>query len=491
MKKLLSVIMAAVCAACFSLSAAADGGFVGAASCDGAAEYGGVTVLGASAFSFSAAKGTYSSPFYLEITAPKKAKVYYTTNGKTPTVKSARYSSPILIDKTTVVKAFYVLSGKKSGVKTVKYTMKATTPFSSVSSGVYGGSVCAELISPGADIYYTTDGTAPTKASAKYSDPILIDESCTLQAVAYKTGCSVSDIMCESYVILNKAPDDSGHTYDSDNSHSMGGEDTSDYWSDYWNSYWNSYWYEFWSSDWWGGSSGGSDGGNAWDVWDTYSPDSADNGESSDNGGADSGASDTDASTVVTYEWSDGINSWTWELEIPDSYYTYALSHTNIAADRVNYDYEKYVTDTYDDEYLGELAQMLKEAADSVDYDEDELLNMVITFVQSLDYVSDYESKGQAEYPKYPVETLREKGGDCEDLAALLTSLFKALGYDSCMLMFPDHMATGIAPKSGSSFSGTYFLYNGKKYYFVETTSLGWGLGDYSVNYTSATVLAV
>jgi predicted transglutaminase-like cysteine proteinase len=489
MKRIISLIMAVVCVLSFSLSATADGS---AALCSANSIRNPVTVLEADAFSFSAAKGTYSAPFYLTITAPKNAKVYYTTNGKTPTTKSTKYSSPILISKTTTVKALYVLNGKKSSVKSVKYTMKASAPVSNVASGVYGDSVCVELTaSSGAAIYYTTDGTTPTKSSTKYTDPILIEESCELRAVAYKSGCSKSDVTYESYVILTgSAADDGSYAYDGGSSLSVtDAAGDSDYWSGYWNEYWFNYWYDLLCGSFWGDSDSDPSG---WGTYPDYFGNSDSGSSSSDTSNtSNSGATSTDGSaTTVSYQWNDGTNSWTWELEIPDDIYNYAVTHKNMARDRVNYDYEKYVTDTYDDEFMKDVADSFRSAAESAGYDESQLLNMVITFVQSLDYVSDYEAKGMAEYPKYPAETLYDKSGDCEDTSALMTSLFKALGYDSCLFIFDDHMASGIAPKSDSNFSGTYFSYNGKKYYFVETTSIGWGIGEYSVNYNSAEIAA-
>ena len=38
---------------------------------------------------------------------------------------------------------------------------------------------------PGGEVYYTTDGTEPTKASIRYAGPISFDKSATLKAIAY------------------------------------------------------------------------------------------------------------------------------------------------------------------------------------------------------------------------------------------------------------------------------------------------------------------
>ena len=54
----------------------------------------------------------------------------------------------------------------------------------------------------GADIYYTINGSAPTKSSTKYtSSGITINEACTLKAIAYKDGYETSDVLTEKYTI--------------------------------------------------------------------------------------------------------------------------------------------------------------------------------------------------------------------------------------------------------------------------------------------------
>jgi hexosaminidase len=54
-----------------------------------------------------------------------------------------------------------------------------------------------------APIYYTTDGTEPTKASTAYSAPIKISESCTLNAIAIRPS-SKSNILTKEFA-FNKA----------------------------------------------------------------------------------------------------------------------------------------------------------------------------------------------------------------------------------------------------------------------------------------------
>jgi len=56
----------------------------------------------------------------------------------------------------------------------------------------------------GASIYYTLNGTSPSKSSTAYtSSGITINASCTLKAVAYKDGYEDSDVMEEFYTVKN------------------------------------------------------------------------------------------------------------------------------------------------------------------------------------------------------------------------------------------------------------------------------------------------
>ena len=54
----------------------------------------------------------------------------------------------------------------------------------------------------GCDIYYTLNGTTPTKSSTKYtSSGITITSDCTLKAIAYNDGYETSDVLTETYTI--------------------------------------------------------------------------------------------------------------------------------------------------------------------------------------------------------------------------------------------------------------------------------------------------
>jgi len=55
---------------------------------------------------------------------------------------------------------------------------------------------------PGATIYYTTDGSTPTTASSVYSGPILVLTTTTIKAMAVAPGWSPSVVETATYRLL-------------------------------------------------------------------------------------------------------------------------------------------------------------------------------------------------------------------------------------------------------------------------------------------------
>ncbi len=174
----------------------------------------------------------------------------------------------------------------------------------------------------------------------------------------------------------------------------------------------------------------------------------------------------------VNYDWDYGDGTWTYELKIPRAAYDY---YKNVDRSKIkNYSY--YVADTDDDEYLAGLAAKFIEAAEKEHYSDLDMVKGIILFVQNLNYLDDKVGTGYDEYPKFPLETLADEGGDCEDSAILLASLLRELGYGAVLVQFSDHMGVGV--KGEESIPGSYFEVDGIRYYYVETTSTGWEIGD-------------
>jgi len=184
------------------------------------------------------------------------------------------------------------------------------------------------------------------------------------------------------------------------------------------------------------------------------------------------------------FTWKYGFNEWTWSMQIPEVIYDYykALPRPLTA------NYSVYVTHPLHEKYLAQLAGELQKIGKQKGYTDFETVSLTAAFVQSLDYKFDNVTEGYDEYPRFPIETLLDQGGDCEDTAILTASLIRSLGYGVVLIVFPSspnisgHCAVGVA--GGTGMTGTYFERDGKKYYYLETTSEGWEIGEIPKEYS-------
>ena len=177
----------------------------------------------------------------------------------------------------------------------------------------------------------------------------------------------------------------------------------------------------------------------------------------------------------VDYKWDYNFSNWSQQMDIPVRTYEY---YRNKSRSMGGTDYRKYVEDTSDDGFIKDVAENMSRNGAENGYNELQQLELIISFVQGFDYTKDKAEDGsETEYPKYPIETLYDKGGDCEDTCILLASLIRAKGYGVAFIRLEKHMAIGIKG-DGSFGSGSYYELDGNKYYYIETTATGWGIGE-------------
>jgi len=156
---------------------------------------------------FSVAAGDYATQQSVKITdATPNAIIYYTTNGTAPTTASTRYTAAISVAKTETLEAIAVAAGyTHSAIKTAKYTIlsPAATPTFSVAAGTYSAAQSVQIsdATPGATIYYTTNGATPTPASAVYKSAVNISATGYLQAIAVASGFTTSQVASALYSI--------------------------------------------------------------------------------------------------------------------------------------------------------------------------------------------------------------------------------------------------------------------------------------------------
>lgn len=120
---------------------------------------------------------------------------------------------------------------------------------------------------------------------------------------------------------------------------------------------------------------------------------------------------------------------------------------------------------------------------------EKDRVGLALSFVQSIPYAFDSDSKGKDEYVRYPIETLVDGCGDCEDKVALLAAILYEMDVDFILLVLPEHMAVGVHCDGVDA--RRYLLFEGKRFYYMETTMTGWQLGDIPEDYYAAEIEAV
>lgn len=77
----------------------------------------------------------------------------------------------------------------------------APSPVFSLPSGYTESGTAVSISCPGADIYYTLDGSTPTKQSTRYTAPIAVNQTMTVRAIAYMEGRLPSDTRAGSYIV--------------------------------------------------------------------------------------------------------------------------------------------------------------------------------------------------------------------------------------------------------------------------------------------------
>ncbi len=177
----------------------------------------------------------------------------------------------------------------------------------------------------------------------------------------------------------------------------------------------------------------------------------------------------------LDYTWYYNGRKCAVSLSIPESMYEYYSEKKRAETE----DYSIYVTHPYDDEYINTIVQKMNFIALDRGYSEIEKINLIISFVQSLPYTSDNVTTPYDEYPRYPLETLVDNGGDCEDTSILTASLLESMNYDLILINPPGHMAVGVNVDT----YGSYWTFDEKQYYYLETTSVGWEIGDIPDDY--------
>ena len=192
-----------------------------------------------------------------------------------------------------------------------------------------------------------------------------------------------------------------------------------------------------------------------------------------------------DVTREYTWEWDGDDYSVKMDIDYDD--YLYAKDYYGFGErrqDKPTHERDKtFVELSYQDKrmsrYVEKMASLLVDAYKEKNpkVTEEDYLNYLLAFVQYIPYQTDEEYLGYAEYWKFPLETLFDYGGDCEDTAILYAAIahesMGRLGFDcdAALQILPGHMAVAIRTDAVKAKA------NPMGYVYGETTAKGYAVG--------------
>jgi hypothetical protein len=149
-------------------------------------------------------------------------RIYYTTNGSTPTTSSTIYAGPFNVNQTTTVRFFATdVAGNAETSKSQLVQIDAVAPSTAVtcnsaacSTGWYRTAPVQVALaatdnangSGVAVIYYTTNGSTPTTSSAVYDSPLSLLQTTTVKLFATDVAGNAATVRTQVVRIDMQAP---------------------------------------------------------------------------------------------------------------------------------------------------------------------------------------------------------------------------------------------------------------------------------------------
>jgi alkaline phosphatase len=161
----------------------------------------------------SLTRGNYYNNVTVNLTSTgwfSPVKIFYTTDGSTPTNTSTQYTAPLFFNTTTTLR-FIAQDNKGTYSPVYNETYQITVPPTATASprgGNYYNNVTVNLTSTGGfspvKIFYTTNGTTPTNASAIYTAPLNFVKTTILRFFAQDGRGTNSSVYSETYNVYRQ-----------------------------------------------------------------------------------------------------------------------------------------------------------------------------------------------------------------------------------------------------------------------------------------------
>jgi transglutaminase-like putative cysteine protease len=195
-----------------------------------------------------------------------------------------------------------------------------------------------------------------------------------------------------------------------------------------------------------------------------------------------SGDFSVDGDITTEYSWTYSGNSYEFSVTYDYGDYKYYATLDTDSRAVTNYSLvTNFVTDSSGtvQEIANNLISLYQEKYGSnADITGQDFTNFIVAFVQyCYTYMYDSVTYGQDEYFAYPMETIYQSGGDCEDTSILAAAVYEAAGYDAAVGLLPGHAIVGVAlsdydmPTYSNAQEILSQTVDGETYYAGETTA--------------------
>lgn len=112
-----------------------------------------------------------------------------------------------------------VVHMQKLDIKEINYRPLDLTGFNNTNTFTEPSELTVECAQKNIDVYYTTDGTTPTKNSIKYTAPIKIEKTTEIKLRSFRPNGTAADIVTTKVIIEDFAPAIEGVKIEGDNLH--------------------------------------------------------------------------------------------------------------------------------------------------------------------------------------------------------------------------------------------------------------------------------
>jgi len=187
-----------------------------------------------------------------------------------------------------------------------------------------------------------------------------------------------------------------------------------------------------------------------------------------------------ESNTAEVYRWFYDRSYYSWTMYIPAVRYNYFATLPRDKPHPVDY--------VMSDRGRGELQDVVSDLislSNNRGFNEIQRRDFIISFIQSLPHnrggsVHDYDN-----YPKYPIQTLYDGGGDSQDTSILLASILRLLGLQAVLIETPDHYMVGLVEPEALHEQRDWVV-GSERYTVIESNHPGYAIGRLPVQYHRA-----